>query len=204
VVSPKTIVLRRGDKVDNSIIESKIGCPCVVKPNGGGSSVATTIARDLRSVERAISVAFKEDNKVLVQEYIKGREITCPVLGNYQQRLTPLPVLEVIHSEQFFDYKAKYQSNKTREKAPSGMDTRVIRKIQDQSVAIHKALGCNGITRSDYILDGDGRLYFLEINTIPGMAKVSLCPKSAKIAGMSFGDLLDKIIQLSISKGPAD
>ena len=194
ILIPKTIVLLKGAKIDYRKIDKDIGYPCIVKPNSAGSSIATNIVHRSVDSKKAIEDSFKEDCVTLVQQYIKGRELTCPVIGNHNGQLIALPVLEITHSAELFDYYAKYKSQDTHEKAPIGLNRKFVNEAKRQSIAVHKALGCDGLTRSDFILSDDGQLYFLEINTVPGMTKASLCPKSAKAAGMSFADLLDKII----------
>lgn len=191
---PKTILIKKDQDINLDQINRAIECPCVVKPNRSGSSVATTIVKNKSKIKKAISMAMNEDSEVLIQEYIKGRELTCPVLGKTGKKLLTLPVLEITSNNEFFDYDAKYKSSKTIERVPTDIKPEIIESIKKQSKLIHSKIGCSGLTRSDFILDDDNELYFLEINTIPGLSKMSLCPKSAKSAGIGFSELLDVII----------
>lgn len=197
VIIPKTIMLLKGSKIAYQEIGKEIGYPCIVKPNSAGSSIATNIVHKSADIKKAIEDSFKEDCMTLVQQYIKGRELTCPVIGNHNGQLTALPVLEITHNAKIFDYRAKYKSRKTQEQAPIDLNQKIVNEVERQSIAIHTTLGCDGLTRSDFILGNDGELYFLEINTVPGMTKASLCPKSAKLAGIEFGQLIDQMIRLS-------
>lgn len=182
-------------------IKKSFGFPCVVKPNESGSSVGVSIVTEERQLTSALKKAFKEDDSVIVERYVKGLEVTCGVLGNsYRSELYALPVVEIIPGAQFFDYKAKYSSKATKEICPARLSPSLTRKIQSAAQTAHEALGCDGLTRSDFILSEDEELYFLEINTIPGMTENSLCPKEAKAAGISFTEFLDMQVKLALSK----
>lgn len=184
----------------HKMFKKKLGVPYVVKPNDSGSSVGTTMVGEARQLLQAIKKAFRESSEVLIQECIDGRELTCGVLGNSgQTNLITLPPVEIITDRQFFDYEAKY-SPKTREVCPARISPKITAEIQRLAKLAHVELGCDGLTRSDFILAPNSKLYFLEINTIPGLTEASLCPKEAKAAGMSFGDFLDKQVQLALSK----
>lgn len=179
------------------------GFPVIVKPNGSGSSVAVSIVKNKNELIPSIKKAFNEDSTVLIQKYIKGREITCGVWGDSEKTpIDPLPPIEIIvHDEPFFDYQAKYLSQKTEELCPAPLDERQTQKVQNLAIKVHTLLGCDGLTRSDFILsEEDQQFYFLEINTIPGLTKESLCPKEAKVAGLSFSEFLDKQIELALLK----
>lgn len=191
---PKTILINKDQNINLNQINKAIGYPCIVKPNSSGSSVATTIVKNKNQISLAIKKAFREDDQILIQEYISGRELTCPVLGKSGQKLSTLPVLEITSENEFFDYNAKYKSSKTKESLPTDINPIIINAIEEQSKHIHRLLDCSGLTRSDFILDNNNELYFLEINTVPGLSKVSLCPRSAEIAGIGFVELLDAII----------
>ncbi|MBI5421125.1 MAG: D-alanine--D-alanine ligase [Parcubacteria group bacterium] len=197
ITMPKCIALKKGEKVI-----SAFKFPCVVKPNASGSSVGVSIVKDKIKLTAALRKAFNEDQTVLVQEYIEGRELTCAVMGNAEDaNLIALPPIEIVSPGTFFDYNAKYLSKKTQEICPAPIDKKVSSELCRLSKKIHLALGCDGLTRSDFILSKkDNKLYFLEINTIPGLTEASLCPKAAKAIGMTFKDFLDKQIQLALQK----
>lgn len=184
----------------DSLIES-IGYPCVVKPNKSGSSVGITIVKNKKELPQAIKRGFKEDGKILIEEYINGRELTCGVMGNTGKTgVVALPPIEIIPSKPFFDYEAKYFSPDTQEICPAKVNKRITKEISRLSIKIHELLGCDGLTRSDFILSKNNNLYFLEINTIPGLTESSLCPKEAKAMGISFAEFLDKQIKLALVK----
>ncbi len=183
------------------IAAEKIGIPCVVKPNQSGSSIGVTIARTKAALAPAIAKAFREDQNVIVQRYIKGREITCGVMGNSgRTRLVALPPVEIVAAGEFFDYRAKYFAKETREICPAPLGGKMTREVQKLAMKAHEALGCDGATRSDFILTPGGRFYFLEINTIPGLTEASLLPKEAAAQGMTFGEFLEAQILLALDR----
>ncbi|MGL4759534.1 MAG: D-alanine--D-alanine ligase family protein [Patescibacteria group bacterium] len=166
--------------------------PLFVKPNDGGSSIATGKAEDESQLYELIQEGLKTSTKILIQEVIVGDEYTCPVLGTGGHAVA-LPVGIIKTNNTFFDYEAKYKSNTTIETFPAPLDEKQTKFIQDVSLEVHRILGCRGISRSDFIITKD-RIVFLEINTSPGMTQTSLCPKSAEAFGLTFGQLLNKII----------
>jgi len=205
VLVPKFVSLSQRNAKNMRLIRitvrRDIGYPCVVKPNESGSSVGITIVQNEKGLEEAIHEAFLEDASILIQKYIRGKELTCAVMGNSgTTALHALPIVEIIPDGIFFDYNAKYLSKKTQEICPANVNKRITRKVQELSKIVHQALGCDGLTRSDFILTSGGKLYFLEINTIPGLTEASLCPKEARAAGMSFGEFLDRQISLALLK----
>ena len=194
---PPYRIVRKGEVPDTDAIVAELGLPAVVKPVEAGSSVGMTIVRDAGLLAAAIDKALQHGDIAMIESYIGGREITCGVLGN--EDLEALPLIEIIPGEQFefFDYEAKYQPGATQEICPARIDETLTRKAQEISIKAHRALYCKGYSRSDLILDGD-TFYLLETNTIPGMTKTSLFPQSAQAAGLSFGALLDRLIELGI------
>lgn len=203
VLSPNFLVIRETDRDLDEIqqkIDEMVQYPCVVKPNESGSSVGIAIVKTKDELQSALAKAFKEDKTVLIQQLIEGREITCGVLGNSGQgECQALLPIEVIADGEFFDYNAKYSSLKTQEICPASLDPTMTKQVQDLSVKIHALLGCDGLSRSDFILH-NGDLYFLETNTIPGLTEQSLCPKEAAAAGMSYTEFLNKLIDLALKK----
>lgn len=174
-------------------IKKSLKLPVVVKPNESGSSVGITIAKTLKQLEKGITDALKYDDSILIEKYIKGIEITVPVLGRQA-----LPVIEICPKTEFFDFKAKYDPKYCDEIVPARIDVNIAKQAQKFAVMAHTALKCEGLSRVDFILSGK-KLFFLEINTIPGMTPNSLCPKSALVGGYSFTKLLDKIIDLALN-----
>ena len=166
------------------------GYPVVVKPAREGSSVGISIARDGAGLVKALEIAAGFAGDVLVERYIKGREINVGVLDD-----RALGALEVIPAEEFYDYKAKYHSGGTTQylfPAPLGEEQN--RAVLDLALRAHRALGCSGVSRVEAILDENGDYFMLEVNTIPGMTEASLIPKIAKGVGISFEDLAERLL----------
>ncbi len=192
LVIAKDIVVRKKYKTEKII--KKLNLPVVVKPVELGSSVGINIAKTEEELRNAIDDALKYGDEVLLEQFIKGRELTVAVMGNKSPKA--LPVIEIIPKvSKFFDYKAKYETGGSEEVCPADISDEIRKKVQKYAVKIFKALNCRDLARIDFILsENDGRLYFLEINTIPGMTATSLAPQAAKVAGMEFSGFLDKII----------
>lgn len=172
--------------------------PCFVKPYNQGSSVGASIARNKKELEKAIKLAKKYSDKVLIEEYLKGMELTCAVLGN--EKLFALPLIEIVPLKgEFFDYESKYTESGANEIVPARISKDLTKKVQDLAVKVYKAVGCRGFGRVDFILKNNRTPVVLEINTIPGLTPMSLVPKAAKAAGISYRIMLDKIISYAIS-----
>jgi D-alanine-D-alanine ligase len=187
------------DTVDIAKAIADLGLPLVVKPACAGSSVGMTIVKEAQDLDAAVNLAFDNDDTIIIEKYIKGTELTCGVLGN--DELEALPVIEIIPGEghEFFDYQAKYVAGETNEICPARIDDGLTRAVQDLAIRAHQALFLKGYSRTDMILDGKD-IYVLESNTIPGMTATSLYPQSAREAGYSFTQLLDKLVELSIQE----
>jgi len=187
------------ETIDKSIVVGSLGLPLVVKPACAGSSVGMTIVRDEKNLDAAVALGFTHDDTILIEQYIKGIELTCGVLGN--DSLEALPVIEIIPGEgfEFFDYTAKYTVGATREICPARIDEATTKKVQDLAVRAHQALYLKGYSRTDMILS-DKDIFVLETNTIPGMTATSLYPQSAQVAGLSFTKLLDRLIDLAMAE----
>ncbi|WP_417911071.1 D-alanine--D-alanine ligase family protein [Candidatus Electronema sp. PJ] len=177
---------------------AKLKLPLVVKPVRQGSSLGMSIVRQAEQLAAALAQAFAHDSQVMVEEFIKGREITVGVLGNKQ--LIALPLVEIIPDSRydFFDYEAKYTPGATREVCPAEVDDRIREKAQDYAIRAHQALQLRGCSRTDMIIQGE-EIYLLETNTIPGMTPTSLLPQAAAQAGLDFPALLDRLIELALA-----
>jgi D-alanine-D-alanine ligase len=176
--------------------------PLVIKPANEGSSIGIDIVKNEKEYKKALEKAFKLDKVVLVEEYIKGREATCGVIENFRgKKIYPLPEIEIVPPEtaEFFNEKVKYNGS-TKEICPGRFDKKTKEKIKKMAVKSHKALGCRHYSRADMIVAKDG-IYFLEVNTLPGLTSQSLLPKSAKKAGLPFPKLIDHLIKLALNKG---
>ena len=201
---PKTLKLLKGENYSARLqffINKITKLPVVVKPCSNGSSVGVAIVEEVSGLNKAIAAAFKLDREVLVEEFIKGRELTCGVLDNFGgENFAALPVTEIIpvKNHKFFNYQAKYKTGHANELTPAPLDEILYKKAQDIAVKAHQVLGCKGYSRTDMMLkNGNGTIYVLETNTLPGMTKNSLLPKAAQEAGLSFSQLLDHIISNS-------
>jgi len=170
---------------------TEIGYPVVVKPNSGGSSVATTIVRNENDIRNAVIEALKYDDEVMIEKYIKGEEITCCILDG-----KILPVISIKPKSHFFDYTSKYADGGADEIIIE-LDSPIKEKVEEAVLKCWKHLKCSVYARVDIII-GEDDIYVLEINTLPGLTRNSLFPKSAKAYGLSFGELLDKIVELSV------
>jgi D-alanine-D-alanine ligase len=202
---PQTVALRTMDETSarKEIRRAGIALPCIVKPNDAGSSVGVTLIKKQAQLKKALKEAFHESHEVLVQQRVKGREFSCGVLGNSgQKKITVLPPVEIVaHGADFFDYQAKYLSKETEELCPAPLGRSEAKELMCLSELAHRAIGCDGVSRSDFILsDQDKKFYFLEINTLPGMTTASICPKEARAAGMTFEAFVAKIVELGLRK----
>lgn len=204
ILTPGYLRVRRGDAVAGilSSVTKKIGYPCVVKPNESGSSIGVSIVKNSSELKKALRSAFLEGELVMIEKYISGRELTCGVMGNNGDQLKALPPVEIIAAgSQFFDYQAKYSSEKTQEVCPAKIGLKITKEIQSLAKQVHEIVGCDGLTRSDFILSNKNqRLYFLEINTIPGQTEASICPKEAKALGIPFNEFISSQVQMALRK----
>ncbi len=173
-------------------VSSRLRFPVFVKPTIGGSSFGITMVKDASGLATAVGYAFAEGPTVLVEQGIHGREFTCAAYRTSGQIHT-LPIIEIITSNEYFDYDAKYNGN-SREVCPAEASEDIVSLIQNTTARIYDNLGCSGIVRMDYILSDDG-LYFLEVNTIPGMTSASLVPKMVRAAGLDMTGFLTDIIE---------
>ncbi len=183
-------------------VKREIGFPCVVKPIEQGSSVGMGIPQDEDELRRLVPSAFCYEGRVMVEEFVKGRELTCSVLGGFPgEEPFALPVTEIIPvTSTFFDYEAKYTPGASREITPAALDPDTTARVQKTAVNVHKIVGAGSMSRTDMILsENDNEPYFLEINTIPGMTETSLLPQAAAAAGIAFPELVDRIVQVAMA-----
>lgn len=175
--------------------------PAFVKPSGGGSSIGAGPADDEASVRARIEAVFAlGEGAALVEERLAGREVTCAVLGNRGRPERVLPVVEIVpRGRPFFDFEAKYDPASCEEICPAPIAGEERALVEEAAVAAHRALGCDGMSRSDFILVG-GRAFYLETNTIPGMTENSLCPLAARAAGIPFPRLLDLLVEMALEE----
>jgi D-alanine-D-alanine ligase len=193
----KDVTLNKG--VDYSIdqVIDFLGQKTIVKPVSEGSSFGISVCNNRDELQKGIDAAFACDNEVLVEQFIKGREVTCCVLGN--NNLDTLPIIEVIpnHDHLFFDYEAKYQNGASKEICPAELSPQIRDRVIQYAKAAHHSLRCRVWSRTDMIIHED-EIFILETNTIPGMTANSLVPLAARTAGLSMSQLLDRIVSLSL------
>ncbi len=190
---PRSKVLKRD--AYNGIKLGDLNLPLVVKPATHGSSIGLSIVGRPEDIPRAIKHAFKFDKRIIIEEYIKGRELTVGILEEQV-----MPVVEIIPKHAFFDYQAKYRKGLTDYIVPAKLNTAVALSVKQAGLAAHRLLGCFGCSRVDIILDEKNEPFILEVNTIPGLTSTSLLPKAAKKIGIDFTSLCLKLIKLAYEK----
>jgi D-alanine-D-alanine ligase len=192
----------RKDKISAEELIAALGRPIVVKPLRGGSSIGMSIALSAGEVQTAIRLALEYDDTILLEQYIKGRELTCGVIGN--DAMEALPIIEIVPGKEhaFFNFQAKYTSGEASEICPADISETIAERVRDYAVRAHQALFCRGYSRTDMILTDDEELFVLETNTIPGMTPNSLLPLAARTGGYAFDQLLDKLIELALEEHP--
>ena len=188
------VFIRKGEVVPGlkEKVLGRLGLPLFVKPTDGGSSFGVVKVKKEEEFDEAVRTAFSEGKMILAEKFIPGRELTDAVYFNGKE-VVALPVIEIVTDHEFFDYDAKYNGC-SEEICPARLSDGLTARIQEASKKIYARLGCSGVVRVDYILSGED-LYFLEINTIPGMTSASLVPKMVKAAGMDMTDFLTEIIE---------
>ena len=198
---PPYLALARHDRLDPEAISQRLGFPLVIKPVAGGSSIGMSIVKSPEALAAGVAQALQYDTGVLLEAYLAGVELTCGVIGN--EHLEALPLIEIVpdKAHPFFDYTAKYTAGATQEICPARIDPALAEKAQSYGLMAHRALNCRGYSRTDMILK-DGEIFVLETNTIPGMTPTSLLPQAARAAGMSFSQLLDRLIALALEDRP--
>ena len=189
---PKGVLLQRDEEIDEAGLVAHLGLPLFVKPNSGGSSFGVSKVRSPEALKAALDKAFAENDEVLAEEYIEGRELTNGYFGRGNKG-QELPVTEIVSHNEFFDFQAKYQGE-SQEITPAPITEAQRKKVQETTAAIFHYLHCSGFVRVDYMLRGDD-LYFLEVNTIPGMTKMSLVPQQLQEAGLSIEAFIDWMLE---------
>ena len=199
IPTARAIVLRDGQKADIEAIIGEIGLPCFVKPANQGSSVGISKAKTIEELEAAIRLAFEFDGKVLVEEFIPGREIECAVLGNDDPKASIAG--EIIPHHEFYSYEAKYIDDDGAALAiPADLPSEIMARVQAMAIEAFKALDCAGMARVDFFLQANGTLMLNEINTIPGFTRISMYPKLWEASGIGYGELVDRLIELALER----
>jgi len=193
----KSVLVVKNQAVDPDNIISKLGLPVFVKPNNGGSSVGVTKVKSIEDLLPAIQKAMNEDNEVLIESFLSGREFGCGVMQT-KNGMFVFPVTEIISKKEFFDYEAKYTPGMADEITPAVIVVEAENKIKTTSALLYRALSCKGFVRFDFIIS-KGKLYFLEVNTVPGISPDSILPKQAEAMGISLSKLFDMALENILS-----
>jgi D-alanine-D-alanine ligase len=187
--------LIKGEPYSMGAILDQLKLPLFVKPNESGSSLGVSKVKDVGGLLPAIEKAFKEDDQVLIEEFIEGRELT---IGVYRTNgyLHALPATEVISQNEFFDYEAKYTPGVSNEITPADIDKGTKEQLENKAMYIYRHLNCRGVVRMDFILQKNtGKLFFLEVNTMPGQSENSIVPQQVRAAGLSLMDFYGNLLE---------
>jgi D-alanine-D-alanine ligase len=174
-------------------IDEKIGYPCIIKPNDEGSTVGLTVCNSPSDIDMGLKSSFEYSQKTMIEEFIEGRELTVAILDK-----AALSVLEIKPKSGLYDYKSKYTKGMSEYFVPADIPEDVVKSLQKDSLKAFNAIGCSVYGRIDFRLNKNNQFFCLEINTLPGMTSTSLVPKMAKAAGITFEELIDRIIKLSL------
>ena len=192
-----SILLRKGDTIEDAEVVERLGLPCFIKPNVGGSSFGVTKVKSANEIQSAIAAAFAEGEEVLIEQFIEGNEFTCGMYKTHNKTVV-FPVSEVISKNEFFDYGAKY-NNESEEITPARISGELTKRVQQLTEAIYSILGCKGIVRADYIISEGDVINLLEVNTTPGMTTASFIPQQVEAAGMLMKDVMNDIIESELN-----
>lgn len=191
LVPKEAIFDARLEKLNDFVGRYSGPTPAIVKPSREGSTINVTIVKEKSGLKPAIEKGLQSDTKILVEEFIKGKEVTISVLNG-----KVLPSIEIVPKSGFYDYQSKYTKGMTEYILPARVSQRCLDKLSQISLGIYQTIDCSGVIRADFIVSDEGeKAYFLEVNTIPGLTETSLVPKSAAHAGISFEDLCEMILE---------
>lgn len=190
-------LINQGDAINTEEIIKRVGLPCFVKPNRSGSSFGISMVKESEDLLNAIENAYKEDNEIIIESYLKGTEVSVGVI-NYKGEIIVLPITEIVSENDFFDYEAKYQG-KSSEITPARISEVEKNKVEETAKRVYKILNMSGFSRSEFILV-DGEPFMLEMNTIPGLTAESILPQQAKAANITLPELFGNAIELALNK----
>ena len=190
-VSTPAFELVKADS-DFAAIEKRLGLPLFVKPANEGSSIGISKVKEAGGLKAAYELAAKSDPLVIAEQFVGGGEYTVGILGD-----KALPIVRIVPKNEFYDYEAKYLRDDTEYRCPCGLSAEKEAQIQREALQAFNAIGCQGWGRVDFLMDEAGRHYFLEVNTSPGMTDYSLVPMAAKAAGISFDELVIRVLELA-------
>ena len=189
----ESMILRKGFEILDEEVINKVGLPCFIKPNAGGSSFGVTKVKTKEEIQPAIEKAFGESDEVMIEAFMQGTEITCGCYKTKDKEVV-FPITEVVTSNEFFDYDAKY-NGQVDEITPARIPEETAERIRLLTSAIYDILGCDGIIRIDYIITEGEKVNMLEINTTPGMTATSFIPQQVRAAGLDIKDVMTDIIE---------
>lgn len=193
------LVFKQGEEIDFDIVSAELGMPLFVKPANLGSSVGVSKVKNQDDFKKAVNEAFEYDTKILIEEFIDGREVECAVLGN--QEPVASCVGEIIPTQEFYSYDAKYiDENGAALQVPAEIPKETSERVRDLAIRTFKALSCEGLARVDCFLKKDGTLIVNEINTMPGFTKVSMYPRLWEASGVSYTELISRLIELAVER----
>jgi D-alanine-D-alanine ligase len=193
-------VVRKGQiDEDTDALLASIGLPCVVKPASDGSSLGVSIPKTRAEFLQALDEGFAIGDILLVEEFVRGVEVTVPVLGNKADELLALPVIEIVPKNEFYDYESKYEEGGSEHIIPARITEAEALACQQAAIKAHEVIGCAGVSRTDLIVTADSIPYLIETNTIPGMTRTSLIPEAAKEAGISPGELYRLLLHYALA-----
>ncbi len=194
IPTPNWKMVSKKNLQDLNVVVKEVGYPCIFKPNDQGSTIGFSLVENETEIYNAFENAANFSEEILIEEYINGRELTVSILGD-----EALPIVEVKPKHKLYDYECKYTRGMTEYFCPADLPEKIAREIQRYALISFKACNCKTFGRVDFILDEKGIPYFLEINTIPGMTDLSLVPMAAKAKGISFNELIKKILELTVN-----
>lgn len=193
IATAKAILIREGSSPNTIEIADEIGFPCFVKPNGAGSSFGISKVKTLMEMPAAIAKAFEEDSEIVIEAFVKGREITCGIYSNGTD-IIPLPPTEIISNNEYFDFGAKY-NGESQEITPADISADLTKLIQNTTKSIYRRLGLRGIARVDFMVNDENIPYLIEVNTTPGMSEQSLVPQQIRAMNKTLKDVFTEVIE---------
>ncbi|MCM8764904.1 MAG: D-alanine--D-alanine ligase, partial [Candidatus Omnitrophica bacterium] len=193
IPTPEFVVVER-----NLIPKMPFGYPCVVKPANLGSTIGVSIVKNESEMKKAVRKTFKLDSDVFIENFIKGKEITIGLIGNQNPQV--LPPIEIRTERKLYDYTAKYTKGASTHIIPPEIEKKFLDKACEYALKTYKVLGCSGCARMELIIQDNGEMFILDVNTIPGFTPLSLLPDAAAHAGISFEDLCEKLIALGLER----
>jgi D-alanine-D-alanine ligase len=186
---PPYLVLNEEEHSSFELDRMPFPFPVVVKPASEGSSVGVSIVPELKGLEDGMKEAFRYGSRILIEQFISGKEVHVGILGE-----RALGAIEIQSKTKFYDYTAKYVAGMSEHLYPAPLPPNLYKKVLERGLRAHKALGCSGYSRVDFLIDAEENLYLLEVNTLPGMTETSLMPEMARGAGIDFDALVEKIL----------